>query len=80
MTLWKRQFTFIDKVTSSHVNVLRRFSFSAYNSPMVLMHSGIGWEKHLNEVGIDCKVNLCGVGENLLDHLLVWVAFLDLFM
>ncbi|CAF4298942.1 unnamed protein product, partial [Rotaria sordida] len=42
-----------------------------YNSPMVLMYSGIGWEKHLNEVGIDCKVNLRGVGENLQDHLLV---------
>ncbi|CAF3553534.1 unnamed protein product [Rotaria sp. Silwood1] len=46
-------------------------SAGAYNSPMVLMHSGIGWEKHLNEVGIDCKVNLRGVGENLQDHLRV---------
>jgi choline dehydrogenase len=53
------------------IDVLHRLSFSAYNSPMVLMHSGIGWEEHLNEMGIDCKINLRGVGENLQDHLLV---------
>ncbi|CAF1224211.1 unnamed protein product [Rotaria sp. Silwood1] len=50
-------------------------SAGAYNSPMVLMHSGIGWEKHLNEVGIDCKVNLRGVGENLQDHLLALTSY-----
>ncbi|CAF5113732.1 unnamed protein product [Rotaria sp. Silwood1] len=46
-------------------------SAGAYNSPMVLMHSGIGSEKHLNEVGIGCKINLPGVGENLQDHIIV---------
>ncbi|CAF1509342.1 unnamed protein product [Rotaria sp. Silwood1] len=50
-------------------------SAGTYNSPMVLMHSGIGWEKHLNEVGIDCKVNLRGVGENLQDHLPVFTSY-----
>jgi hypothetical protein len=45
--------------------------FSAYQSPIILMRSGIGSEKHLAEVDIDCKVDLRGVGENLLDHVIV---------
>ncbi|CAF3584287.1 unnamed protein product [Rotaria sp. Silwood1] len=50
-------------------------SAGAYNSPMVLMHSGIGSEKHLNEVGIGCKINLPGVGENLQDHIIVCTSY-----
>lgn len=38
---------------------------------MILMHSGIGPKDHLKEIGIDCKVNLPGVGENLQDHPIV---------
>nr|WP_067292057.1 GMC family oxidoreductase N-terminal domain-containing protein [Marinobacterium profundum] len=37
-------------------------------SPQLLMLSGIGPGKHLREMGIDCHVNLAGVGENLIDH------------
>ena len=47
------------------------FWFSAYNSPMILMHSGIGPKEHLTEMNIDCKVDLPGVGENLIDHPIV---------
>src|SRR5699024_7712089 len=39
----------------------------AVNSPQLLMHSGIGPADHLQEIGIECKVEL-PVGENLHDH------------
>jgi choline dehydrogenase len=39
-------------------------------SPGLLLASGIGPADHLQEVGIDVRVNLPGVGRNLHDHLL----------
>lgn len=49
-------------------------SAGAYNSPVVLMHSGIGPKEHIEEVGIPggCKVDLPYVGSNLDDHPLVF--------
>lgn len=44
-------------------------SAGAINSPQVLMLSGIGPKAHLSDVGIDVKVDLPGVGQNLQDHL-----------
>jgi len=38
------------------------------NSPQILMLSGIGPSQHLKKVGIKPKVDLPGVGENLVDH------------
>jgi choline dehydrogenase len=46
---------------------------SAFNSPKLLMLSGIGPADHLREHGIDVAHDLPGVGENLQDHLEVWV-------
>lgn len=46
---------------------------STFNSPKLLMLSGIGPEAQLREHGIDLVCNLPGVGENLQDHLEVWV-------
>jgi choline dehydrogenase len=43
-------------------------SAGAFQSPALLMRSGIGPAGHLAEVGIDCAVDLAGVGENLMDH------------
>lgn len=40
----------------------------AFDSPRLLLHSGIGPAWHLREVGVDVRVNAPGVGENLLDH------------
>jgi choline dehydrogenase len=40
----------------------------ALQSPALLLRSGIGPAGHLAEVGIDCAVDLVGVGENLMDH------------
>jgi choline dehydrogenase len=39
------------------------------NSPHLLMLSGIGPGEHLQEHGIEVRVNLPGVGQNLMDHL-----------
>ncbi|MEH6579468.1 MAG: choline dehydrogenase [Amphritea sp.] len=44
-------------------------SSGVFGSAQLLMLSGIGPAKHLAEHGIDCKVDLPGVGENLHDHL-----------
>lgn len=44
-------------------------SSGAINSPKLLMLSGIGPQKELKSHGINCLVNLPGVGQNLQDHL-----------
>jgi len=43
------------------------------NNPQLLMLSGIGPKDHLREHGIDCKLDLPGVGENLQDHLEIYL-------
>ncbi len=40
----------------------------AVNSPQLLLLSGIGPAAHLREVGVEVKVDLAGVGDNLHDH------------
>jgi choline dehydrogenase-like flavoprotein len=40
----------------------------AFNSPQLLMASGIGPAEHLSEVGVDVVHDLPGVGQNLQDH------------
>jgi choline dehydrogenase len=40
----------------------------AYNSPTTLMRSGIGAAADLAALNIDCRVDLGGVGANLMDH------------
>jgi choline dehydrogenase len=47
----------------------------AYNSPQLLMLSGIGPAEQLRALGIDVTLDLPGVGENLHDHLLSPVIF-----
>ena len=44
-------------------------SGGAYCSPTILMRSGIGSQSELSSHGIECKVDLPGVGKNLMDHL-----------
>lgn len=44
-------------------------SGGAYCSPTILLRSGIGPKSELASHGIDCKVDLPGVGKNLMDHL-----------
>lgn len=49
-------------------------SGGAINSPQLLMLSGIGDATHLQEMGISVLVDLPGVGQNLIDHLVVAVT------
>ena len=49
-------------------------SGGAINSPQLLMLSGIGNADHLKSVGVDVLHHLPGVGENLQDHLEVYVV------
>ena len=48
-------------------------SAGAINSPQLLMLSGIGNAEHLRDVGIAPIVDAVGVGQNLMDHLEVYV-------
>ena len=46
-----------------------------FNTPKLLLLSGIGPRQHLDEMGIPVKVALAGVGEHLLDHpegVIIW--------
>ncbi len=47
----------------------------AINSPQLLQVSGIGNPEHLRKVGVDLRVALPGVGENLQDHLETYVQY-----
>jgi choline dehydrogenase len=47
----------------------------AYNSPQILMLSGVGPAAHLRSLGIDVVRDLPGVGRNLQDHVMVPVAY-----
>lgn len=49
-------------------------SLGSYHSPQLLELSGIGNSEHLSKQGIETKVNLNGVGENLQEHLTISVV------
>lgn len=49
-------------------------SAGAFQSPQLLMLSGVGDAAELNEHGIDCVKDLKGVGKNLQDHLFLNVS------
>ncbi|MBU2980738.1 choline dehydrogenase [Lentibacter algarum] len=48
---------------------------SAFNSPKLLMLSGIGPAEHLQEHGIEVIADRPGVGQNLQDHLEMYIQF-----
>ncbi|NMG07890.1 GMC family oxidoreductase N-terminal domain-containing protein [Brasilonema sp. UFV-L1] len=50
-------------------------SAGAFNSPKLLMLSGIGDAKHLQALGISVVVDLPGVGQNLQDHVCVFLPY-----
>lgn len=47
----------------------------ALQSPQLLMLSGIGPKEHLEDVGIKTKINLPGVGSDLLDHCEAYLSY-----
>ncbi|KAF9040114.1 GMC oxidoreductase [Panaeolus papilionaceus] len=50
-------------------------SAGAINSPKVLELSGIGQPEVLSRIGVDVKLNLPGVGENVQEHTFVGVGY-----
>lgn len=50
-------------------------SGGAYNSPQLLMLSGIGPADHLMDHGIPVRVNAPAVGQNLAEHPLVYMSY-----
>lgn len=62
----------IDKEGKEHTIKAKKeiiVSGGAYCSPTILLRSGLGPKSELAAHGIDCKVDLPGVGKNLMDHL-----------
>ncbi len=49
-------------------------SAGAFQSPQLLLLSGIGDAEELRSKGIDSKINLPGVGKNLQDHLFYYIS------
>ncbi|WP_040493794.1 choline dehydrogenase [Ilumatobacter nonamiensis] len=47
----------------------------AFNSPQLLQLSGVGSAEHLRSVGVDVVADVPGVGENLQDHLEVYIQY-----
>ena len=56
------------KNTEVFVNKEIILSAGSFQSPQILMLSGIGDLKELKKIGVNCKHNLVGVGKNLQDH------------
>ncbi|HEX2526313.1 MAG TPA: GMC family oxidoreductase N-terminal domain-containing protein [Geminicoccus sp.] len=56
------------KIESAHVDGEVLVAGGAFVSPKLLMLSGIGPADHLRSLGIEVKVDLPGVGQNLQDH------------
>jgi choline dehydrogenase len=56
-----------DEIVKARCEVI--LTAGAIGSPRLLMLSGIGPAPHLREVGVDTKLDLSGVGQNLRDHL-----------
>jgi len=50
-------------------------SGGAINSPQTLMLSGVGPAEHLREFGVEAVADVPGVGENLQDHLEVYIQY-----
>ncbi len=47
----------------------------AFNTPQLLQLSGIGDARHLESLGIDVVADLAGVGQNMQDHLEVYIQY-----
>ena len=65
-----------DKKGNTHRVMAEReivLSAGTYNTPPLLEMSGIGNPEVLSEIGVELQHELRGVGENLQDHLQIWV-------
>ncbi|AOY79260.1 GMC family oxidoreductase N-terminal domain-containing protein [Moorena producens JHB] len=68
---------YVENGTEHHVKVNQEviLSAGAFDSPKLLMLSGIGPAEHLRGLGIPVVLDLPGVGQNLHDHPLVFVGY-----
>ena len=66
----------VDRTAGQETHVGRNviLAAGAFQSPALLMRSGIGPADHLRSHGIDVRVDLPGVGRNLCDHPTVAIA------
>jgi choline dehydrogenase-like flavoprotein len=66
------QFTSLTDPESEAVTVSARreviLAAGTIHTPQILMLSGVGPSDHLEDAGIDAKVDLAGVGSNFQDH------------
>lgn len=62
------------KLHQARVNQEVILSAGAFDSPKLLMLSGVGDAEHLQSLGISVVADLQGVGQNLQDHVLVCVV------
>lgn len=46
-----------------------------YGSPAILLRSGLGPKAELEKLGIQCQVDLPGMGKNLQDHQLIFIYY-----
>ena len=69
------EYTQNNKTKICYANKEVILSAGSINSPKILQLSGIGSEEHLKNLGINMVHQLIGVGENLQDHLEVYVQY-----
>jgi len=65
-------------INKEHINISADriiISGGAYESPSILMRSGIGSASSLSKLGINPQLDLSGVGENLHDHPSINIKF-----
>jgi choline dehydrogenase-like flavoprotein len=80
VTIEKGRATGVDYVAKSGVSHARAerevvLSAGAFNTPQLLMLSGVGPADHLRQIGVAPVVDAPGVGKNLQDHLGIWITW-----
>ena len=68
------EYTKDSQTHTAHASRETIISAGTFNSPQVLMLSGIGPAEHLKELGVDCIADL-PVGKHLQDHLGIWISY-----
>lgn len=67
------QFLLNGKKLKAKSNLETILSAGAIGSPHILLNSGIGPREHLKKIGVSVNNDLPGVGQNLQDHVVVFV-------
>lgn len=69
------EYVYDGQLTTVHADSEVLLAGGVFNSPRILMLSGIGPESHLREMGIDVVCNL-PVGDNLQEHIAGWFTWM----